>query len=144
LSAATVVNFDSGGEAVLLNIAGVQFSILSPATVDALDFNSTWPVGWLDLSTGKIVNAFDGSGSASLSNGQVGYFEEDNVVLGEWVLGNHDAQTLTLGIDYIVDFDSVDYIYTVTTTTPIPIPTAFLLLCSGLIGMLGIRIKFAR
>jgi len=120
LYAETIVNFVDGG----LDVAAFQFDILAPSAdfLDATDFNASWPDGWNDFSIGDIINAFDGTGSASLPTGQVGYFDDDGVVLGNWVVGNQEAEALIEGVDYFVS--RVGNTYTISASTPLPTPSA--------------------
>ena len=129
---ATIVYFVDGG----LDVASFDFDVLD-IDYHVVDFNGTWPAEWLELSGLDTVSAFDTSSTNSMPTGQVGYFDADDVWLGNWVIGNQDAVVLTEGVDYTVSFVGDTY-----TVAAIPIPGAVWLLGSGLIGLVGIRRRF--
>lgn len=63
-----------------------------------------------------------------------------------WDLNNPDNYIIssdlrTITVDMYV-FEPGDWIRVVTEAAPIPVPSTMLLLCSGLIGLLGIRTRF--
>jgi hypothetical protein len=121
-------------------IAAIQFDILGPVSADSSNFTPNLPDGWFDFSSGTLVSAFDGGGTASLPNGVLGTFDMD-VELGGWELTLQDGNVLAMGdnfpIEYTVLFDGTDY----TITNAVPIPSALLLLGTGIAGLVGIRRK---
>jgi len=120
----------------LTDIAALQFEIVEPVDADVSAFTTSLPGGWINLSTGKIFGAFDGSGSASLSPGIIGTFDRENVMLDGWVLSNQSSEVLVEGIDYLIAQGPDGYHIRCPS---VPIPGAFILLGSGLFGLLAIR-----
>jgi hypothetical protein len=129
--ASTIVYFVD--DSLVLDVASFDFDVLDTSH-DETDFIGTWPTGWMELSNNDTVSAFDTTKTTSLPTGQVGYFEDNNVELGNWVIGNQEADVLIQGVDYSVSLVGDTY-----TVAQIPIPGAIWLLGSALAGLIGIR-----
>ena len=134
--ASTVVYFEAIG--ALSDVAGFDFTILTPEDASVANFTPNLPTGWLDFSLGDLVSALDSTGSGSLTTGTIGSFDLD-VTLGNWNFGTQTAVDLEQGIDFVVLHDGADY-----TVAAIPIPGALLLFGSGLIGIVGVRRKLVK
>ena len=132
--ASTTVYFEAEG---LPGIAALQFDVLDSTIVAASDFNGSLPSDWLDM-TNEGSMTFNAFGDCSLQTGIVGTFDAD-ITLGNWIMGDQDANALAFGQDYTVDLFEGDY-----TIRAVPIPSAILLFGGGLLGMLGIRRKIKK
>jgi hypothetical protein len=118
-------------------VAALEFVIQSD-NADSADWMGSWPAGWLQQLPpgGKKVQGFDLSGSSTLPSGEIGRFEADNVILGDWALGDQDANTLPQDEPEGYMVKVVDGGYLIT---PVPIPPAILLLGGGLISLIAVR-----
>ena len=67
-------------------------------------------------------------------SGEVGRFNIDGVMLGNWVIGDQSANKLIEGVDFRVAFAGDTY-----TIQPVPIPSAILLLGGGLVSLIAVR-----
>jgi hypothetical protein len=129
----TVITVEPGG--TFINIASFDFSILGPSGTTASNYTASLPADWLDLSSGAVISAF--SLGSSLPSGQIGSFNVDNVLLGNWTFGNQDAVSFVKDVDYFVNQSGSNYI--VSYNNAVPVPAAVWLLGTGLLGLIGIR-----
>jgi len=94
----TKISLESVG-GPLADIAGIQFTIITPAEASLSGFSSALPSSWLAMPSGKTYSAFDNGGTASLPLGMIGSFDSD-VTLGDWVIAGQNGVALREGVDY--------------------------------------------
>lgn len=130
-SSAAIVYFDATGP-LFEDVGSIQFDVLGPAGADASNFSSNLPSEWYDFSVGTTVSLFDSTGSSSLQNGVIGTFDID-VILGNFELAHQSAEVIPQD-QYNIILDGNDY-----RISNVPLPSALILLCSGLMGLIGFR-----
>ena len=134
---ATVVSVAPGGS--FTNIAGFQFSILTPSGTQASSFTPSSVVtnlGWTNMGTGSTVtyvdlNPLPGAPLPSTQS-QIGSFSID-VTLGSWVFSNEAGNTISSST-YVVTHTGSNYL-----VSAVPIPAAAWLLGSGLVGLVALK-----
>jgi hypothetical protein len=131
----TSVYFDTGG--VLMDISGIQFTIVSTGLASTSDFVASLPTGWLNFSSNPNFYGV-GDNSHFLQTGLVGAFTgiASHIDLNGWKLTDSDFNTLYPNTDFFVLFNSAADSYTISA---VPIPAAVWLLGSGVVGLVALK-----